>query len=215
MTYIYSLEHPLTGEIRYIGKTRSLKQRYYSHTENYSNKRNKSHRTNWINGLKKDGLKPIIKIVDVVDDNEWKFWEIYWISQFITWGFNLVNHTYGGEGSQFGNITSFKKGNIPWNNGTAKPKEIKETRGKSENSIKTQFKKNHISWNKNKKGYKLTGNKKARPVLQYDIEGNFIKEYDSCLDAANEFGCILENIRKVCVGKGNTAKGFIWKYKFI
>jgi excinuclease UvrABC nuclease subunit len=46
MTYIYSLEHPLTGEIRYIGKTRSLKQRYYSHIENYSNKRNKSHRTN-------------------------------------------------------------------------------------------------------------------------------------------------------------------------
>ena len=50
------------------------------------------------------------------------FWETYWISQFKTWGYNLINYTEGGDGSTFGNQTSFKKGQKPWNYGIIKEK---------------------------------------------------------------------------------------------
>lgn len=43
------------------------------------------------------GLKPIIEIIDEVPVSEWEFWEIYWISQFKTWGFDLTNGTEGGD----------------------------------------------------------------------------------------------------------------------
>ena len=46
---------------------------------------------------------PVIEVLDIVDDNEWIFWEQYWISLLKSWGFNLVNSTLGGE-----NPPSFK-----------------------------------------------------------------------------------------------------------
>jgi hypothetical protein len=33
---------------------------------------------------------------------EWGFWEIYWINQFKTWGFELKNLTNGGDGGSLG-----------------------------------------------------------------------------------------------------------------
>lgn len=57
-----------------------------------------SYRARWINSLKIKGLKPNIEIIDIVPKDQWEFWEQYWISQFKTWGFNLVNTTIGGGG---------------------------------------------------------------------------------------------------------------------
>ena len=36
--------------------------------------------------------------LDNVDNNEWKFWEEYWIEQFKAWGFSLLNQNKGGGG---------------------------------------------------------------------------------------------------------------------
>jgi hypothetical protein len=44
--------------------------------------------------------------------NEWMFWETY-ISQFKTWGFDLINYTNGGGGCTFANQTGFK-GHTSW-----------------------------------------------------------------------------------------------------
>jgi hypothetical protein len=58
--------------------------------------------------------------------------------------------------------------------------------------------------------YKEAMNKRKRPVLQYDMEGKFIKEWDSAKSANKEFGgCIVG----CCRGEQKTAGGFIWKYK--
>lgn len=61
-----------------------------------------THKEQWISGLIKNGLKPLIEILDVVDSDNWVFWERYWISQFRAWGFELTNIGIGGEG---GNCT--------------------------------------------------------------------------------------------------------------
>lgn len=53
------------------------------------------------------------------------------------------------------------------------------------------------------------------PVIQYDLNMNFIKEYDSIKNAAIELNIEPIQISKVCAEKKyyKTAKGFIWKYK--
>jgi predicted DNA-binding protein YlxM (UPF0122 family) len=95
-TFIYTLSDE-SGNIRYIGKTNTPRKRLYSHIkECYSNK--KSHKISWIKSLLNKGERPIIEIIDIVPENEWKFWEVYWIEQFKQWGFKLTNQTEGGQG---------------------------------------------------------------------------------------------------------------------
>lgn len=111
-TYIYTLEHPITNEIRYIGKTNNLDRRLHSHwTTGY---KSKTKIGNWLKSLKKLKLKPIMTIIDETTD-DWQQLEMYWISQFRTWGFNITNHTNGGEGVYNGGewnnvpVTAFTK----------------------------------------------------------------------------------------------------------
>ena len=55
----------------------------------------------------------------------------------------------------------------------------------------------------------------SKPIIQYDKDGNFIKEWDSITEAAKELGVNGGNITLVCQEKlhHKTAYGFIWKYK--
>lgn len=63
--YIYSLSHPITNEIRYIGQTRNLKVRLNGHINIGSLPYEKdSIKDKWIKELKIQGLRPIIKIVE-------------------------------------------------------------------------------------------------------------------------------------------------------
>ena len=48
-------------------------------------------------------------------------------------------------------------------------------------------------------------------VLQYDINNVFIKEWESMTDAQKTLK--INNISACCLGKIDTAGGFIWKYK--
>ena len=54
--------------------------------------------------------------------------------------------------------------------------------------------------------------KKSKSVLQYDLEGNFIKEWQSTRECERN-GFNHSVICKCCNGKLKTYKGFIWKYK--
>lgn len=54
---------------------------------------------------------------------------------------------------------------------------------------------------------------KKKQVLQYDLNGNLIKEWNSAKDAANSVGIAVQCITAVCRGVNKTSKGFIWKYK--
>jgi hypothetical protein len=108
---IYTLSHPLTNEVRYIGKTvESLSKRLGKHIVD-SRKRN--HRcANWIKSITKLNLKPIIEEVDQVPENICSETEIYWIAQFKAWDFRLINHTIGGEGTTGYKYTEAQKLNL-------------------------------------------------------------------------------------------------------
>lgn len=97
-TYIYTLENPETGEIKYVGKTTNIKRRYYQHTnKKVCKKLSNKHLGNWLFSILNKDLKPILNILEECENN-WADSEIYWIEQFKVWGFNLVNFTKGGEG---------------------------------------------------------------------------------------------------------------------
>jgi len=52
-----------------------------------------------------------------------------------------------------------------------------------------------------------------KPILQYDKDGKFIKEWISISECGRALIYDISSIAKVCKGKQKTAKGFVFKYK--
>ena len=54
--------------------------------------------------------------------------------------------------------------------------------------------------------------KKKRRVAKLDLNGNILEEFDSVQSAAQSVNADASSLTKICRGKGNTLKGFKWKY---
>lgn len=54
-------------------------------------------------------------------------------------------------------------------------------------------------------------NKQQRVVLQYDINNNFIKEWENGYKAEKKLK--IRHINEVCLNKRKTAGGYIWRFK--
>ena len=91
-------------------------------------------------------------------------------------------------------ISDAHKGKIPWNKGIPMSKEQREKLKQVDRSA--------ISG---------ANNYHAKKVIQFDINRNFIKDWDCIMNAKRKYGSI--HIEDVCQGKRKTAGGFIWEYK--
>lgn len=67
----------------------------------------------------------------------------------------------------------------------------------------------------NRKQDKITAliNRSSKQVIQYSLNGEFIAEYSSILDAQDKTGACYSSISRCCSGIQKTAGGFVWKYK--
>lgn len=92
MTTIYGLCDPVTGELRYVGKTTQLLRIRLSQ---HARSRRRAHLTSWIRSLSK---RPSIFAIEEVDDDGCEA-ERHHIAAFKALGARLVNHTPGGEGN--------------------------------------------------------------------------------------------------------------------
>ena len=72
----------------------------------------------------------------------------------------------------------------------------------------SESKKGHVPWNKNKKGYTTC---QAQKVNQYDLCGNFIRQFRSSGEAAKILGLSQGNISACCAGKRNQTGGYVWE----
>jgi hypothetical protein len=54
--------------------------------------------------------------------------------------------------------------------------------------------------------------KRRKPIIQYDLQNNFIANFDSCWNAGFLTGIHQANIRRVLKGRSNSAGGFIFRY---
>lgn len=52
-----------------------------------------------------------------------------------------------------------------------------------------------------------------KPVLQFDLLGNFIREWPSMIKVYEELGISRGNISSCCSGKLKTVGGFVWRFK--
>ena len=59
---------------------------------------------------------------------------------------------------------------------------------------------------------KING-KKSKAILQYDLQGNFIKEWPSISEIHRQLGFASSNISACCKGRFKSMYGYIWKYK--
>jgi len=86
----------------------------------------------------------------------------------------------------------------------------------------TPTKKHKENLSKAHKGKKMSESSKRKmskakksPIIQMDLDGNFIKEWDGIIDAARYFNGTSTNIIRCCKGKFKQAFGYKWEYKQI
>lgn len=98
ITSIYVLKHPITGDVRYVGKTvKNLKHRLTQHVSDI--KRTNTYKSNWIKSLIDNNLYPVIEEIDKTSWEKSQELETYYICYYKSLGYKLCNHTLGGEGT--------------------------------------------------------------------------------------------------------------------
>lgn len=193
--YIYSLEYP-EDNVRYIGKTINLKQRYRRHIYD-SDCKTSSRKLAWIRSLLNQGIKPIMKVVDEVDEKDSNFWEIYYIALFKSFGFRLTNNTFGGDGLS---------------NPTQEVRKIISEKIKQRAKEKGVWNKGILHTEEEKLNLSL-GHKNREEVLQFDFEGNLIKKWNSRNQIKRELGFDNASIGNCCKGIYSSFRGFVWIYE--
>ena len=205
MVKIYVLEK--NGIPFYVGKAKDSTRRKHAHRRTF-------------------GLDIQSHIIDEVED--WKFWESYWIEQFKCWGFKLENKNNGGGGpSSYTEEQKQKMRGPRPGTGNKISKTLKE---RNHSQYYTEEVKTKISQgtkgkpkpfsDTHKIAMGIAKRKQAKTVLQCDLSGNVIKEWESKGQAASwikEQTCKTSNLTsqiKDCIlGRQKTAFGYKWKYK--
>lgn len=164
---IYALTN-IDGSVKYIGVTRrNINYRFNNHIYESKHYPKRNKRTKWIN---KENFKIKIILLDEVLESEWQFWEKYWISQFKTWGYNLVNSNNGGGGT-LKRDDNFSK----WLSGRNKNNKYRLGKKHTDKS-KKKMSKSHLGQKNVNKGKKLPkdwiNNLKGKrtPIKKYFIE---------------------------------------------
>lgn len=150
-TFLYALCQPLTGEIRYIGKSDKPKDRLQKHIHFALHKKPKFHTADWIRSLAANGQKPQLLILGEVPSDSWEDWERSTIAAARACGMDLTNTTDGGDGSSRGErnhnygkkyspercaaMSAAGKGRTPWNKGRKSP----ETSGANHHTFGKPF----------------------------------------------------------------------------
>jgi hypothetical protein len=196
MTKIYVLER--NGIPFYIGKTiQEIKDRYYTHGNRKTN-------------------SEIIEI-DCVNDNEWRFWESWYIELYKSWGFELENKNNGGGGRGPGWISPPERNakiKASMKNHSQYYTEEVRQRISEGNKVLKPFSDEH------KQNMLIAKRKQAKPLLMFDLNDNLVKEWESKGQAAEwikettgKTSNITTQIKDCCLGKQKTAFKFKWKYK--
>lgn len=101
---IYLLKDPRTNEVRYVGCSKNIQQRFKNHLNKardlFTDKRK------WLEELRTLKLKPLLEIIESVEDSNYLEREKYWIKYYREKGCNLTNT---GDINFNGNQTSFQK----------------------------------------------------------------------------------------------------------
>ena len=187
----------------YIGQTIDEERRFKAHIYNAITRKNNSH---FYKAIRKYGLDNFVYCVleeNILRENL-NMKEMDWIEEFDSFydGYNMS--AGGGQNTKFSEETRIKLS--------------ESCKGKNFFGEKNPFFGKHHSIETRK--IKMSGPKNGmygkpshnrRKVSQYDLNGNFIKNYD-CITHAIKENPKCRAISAVCRGELNQTGGFIWKY---
>jgi len=89
MYSVYTLSCPITNVVKYVGITQQiLSKRLMCHCSDIKGNNKKQA---WIKELRLLKLKPSIELIETFDKYGDYDPEMYWIHQFNSWGFELLN----------------------------------------------------------------------------------------------------------------------------
>lgn len=221
---IYKITNKVNGNF-YVGKTiKSLSTRFYSHCYDAVKRNSTSH---FHRAIRKYGKENFFIEEIQICKNDLGNREIFWISELKP----HYNQTLGGDGGILGyshteetkELLSIKrkgkfvgKENPFYNqNHTEEQKERWSKMRKGQPSPCGFAGKSHKEESKNKTSQTLKNNPnvKRTKVFQYDIEGNFLREFQSISDASKFVGTNPSNIKYTCEGKFKHCKGYKWSYE--
>jgi group I intron endonuclease len=207
---IYKVTNPI-GQI-YIGKSIDIDRRFNA----YRRLTNCKSQRRLYNSLKKYSPENhIFEILEECKISDLNYRESYYISLYNSmdscFGLNLIS---GGGGGSFlceesKKIMSIKRkgpGNAFF--GKKHTKESLQAIQKTRKNIGVKA----PNWNVNNR-VALSIKKGGKTVIQYDLNGNFIREWTHLRAIESELKIPHGAVSKVCRGIWNYAGGYIWKYK--
>lgn len=207
MAYIYQIQNDVNGKL-YVGKTEfSIEKRFKEHCNDAFSDR--CEKRPLYSAMKKYGVEHFhISLIEETDNPEER--EKYWIEYLGTFK-NGYNATIGGDGKRYidYDLVVITYTNLKSISKTAQALNICT---KTVSTILDIKKVNKLSSPEVSKLYK------SNPIIQYDLNNNFIKVFPSVSEAARQIvpntksHGVISHITDVCKGKRKSAYGFKWQF---
>ena len=192
-------------KLKGIPFTESHKDNISKSLKIYSNNRTISHKKNLLKSLINNkhflGLKHTDEYKEYMSDYKTNYWNN--LKSKGIGGKKVIQYDLNGNYIKTWNYITHAQKELKIYNITNACKGINNTAG----GFKWQYESDGLIY---KREDKINPN--FRKIIQYDINGNKIKIWDSIIMAANELNLNATNISQVCRGKGKTSGGYIWKY---
>lgn len=184
---IYLLESPI-GEV-YIGQSRNIKSRISVYRRCKNMTQPKLYESLKKHGYENHKVSVLAHLPTNVSQDALDVSEKAYISLYKKAGRKMLNISKGGGAPMYGKTHSEK--------------------------TRLEQSKRYSGVNNPNYGKGCFGNTngRSRVILQYDIDGNFIREWDTVTNASKELGIKRTTISSNLIGLNKSAKGFIWKYK--
>lgn len=211
MIGIYKFTSKITGQ-SYIGQSIKIEHRYKEHLANIKNSQKKS---KWYQALREQGIENFeFSILEECEPERLNEREVYWIQYYDSYN-NGYNSTPGGQNQYFNPQLIYDA----WDEGLS-PLEIAQKLNigttcvynnligyKNYNKHEAKIRGGYLA---NKKSFSSSLCQKTTNVFQYDLDGNFLKEWSSCKEIQKELGYNAASIGKCVNGKRLSAYGFQW-----
>jgi len=199
---IYVLKNPETGNIHYVGRTLNEKSRYRQHIFLGRKSKHKNRKNAWIMSILNKGFKPIMEIIEEVEQSCAIEREMYWIKKLRETcdlknerDFVENNYLYTEESRR--RMSDAQKGNT--------------YRGGKKLTDEQRY--NCGNGRRGKKQSEGEKTKRYKPVIEFDLDGKYIIEWASASEAAKYHGTYQSTVSSVANGKRNSWFGIVWKYK--
>ena len=221
MAYIYKIINNINQKI-YIGKTSStIEKRFKEHCND--SKKERCEKRPLYDAMNKYGIEnfTVEKVEEVKNDEIASEREIYWINKLRTYiGFNDCNDynaTLGGDSKRIYDYQIIAKKYLELKN----QKETAKYFQCDVETVKKACQENNIEIISSQQ---VAKDAQKKCVKMYDLENNFIQEFETMKDAAiwvienklttsNKIDGVRSSIRKACNGQYKKAFNHIWKNK--